>query len=201
MKNKVNNRKNHFWILQTGEPIHFDKLGYRPMRLINLSNFLSSKGFSSTIFTSRFNHINKEFRKNGGDKKFNKYIDYIFLNSIGYKKNKSLTRMIDHIYLFLSLSYKLFTYEGKKPDLIFIGYPPIEIAFLMLLYAKIKRVPSILDVKDQWPEIFERIGEEISQERNKKIKTQKLVYIMKPIISKKSRLQILNLFRRSPTKF
>ena len=185
MKFKVNNKKYHFWILQTGEPIHFDKFGYRPMRLINLSNFLCSKGFSSTIFTSKFNHINKEFRKVGRDKKFNKFIDYIFLNSIGYKKNISLKRMIDHLYLFFSLVHKLFSYKGKRPNLIFIGYPPIEISFLMLLYAKIKSIPCILDVKDQWPEIFERIGEKgVFQELNNKNKFKKLFYDIKPIFFK-----------------
>ena len=91
MKKLEENKKYHFWLLQTGEPIHSDKEGYRPMRLVNLSNFLLSKGHSSTIFTSKFNHLKKDFRKpESNSQRFNKKIDYIYLDSIGYSNNISL---------------------------------------------------------------------------------------------------------------
>ena len=159
MKKLEENKKYHFWILQTGEPIHSDKEGYRPMRLVNLSNFLLSQGHSSTIFTSKFNHLKKDFRKlESNNERFNKKIEYIFLDSIGYSNNVSLERLIDHFSLSFSLIKKLFLYKGKSPDFIFIGFPPIEIAFVMVLYAKLRSIRCILDVKDQWPEIFERAG-------------------------------------------
>ena len=36
----------------------------------------------------------------------------------------------------------------------FIGYPPIESAFVLTRWLKKKNIPSVLDVKDQWPAIL-----------------------------------------------
>ena len=36
----------------------------------------------------------------------------------------------------------------------FVGYPPIEIAKVMIDYCNRNRIPVLLDVKDLWPEIF-----------------------------------------------
>jgi glycosyltransferase involved in cell wall biosynthesis len=36
----------------------------------------------------------------------------------------------------------------------FVGYPPIETAAVMLSWLKKKNVPSIIDLKDQWPSLF-----------------------------------------------
>ena len=40
----------YIWILQTGEPIHTDKNNPRPMRGMNLSNFLISKGHKELLY-------------------------------------------------------------------------------------------------------------------------------------------------------
>jgi len=40
------------WIFQTGEPIHIDKAGLRPMRAINLSNALVKSGHEVVIWSS-----------------------------------------------------------------------------------------------------------------------------------------------------
>jgi hypothetical protein len=40
------------------------------------------------------------------------------------------------------------------PDVAFVGYPPIETAFILTSWLKKKKIPYLLDVKDQWPLIF-----------------------------------------------
>ena len=52
------------WILQTGEPLPTDKDFSRPMRAINLSNKLIEKGHKVILWSSSFNHHNKEHRSN-----------------------------------------------------------------------------------------------------------------------------------------
>ena len=52
------------WILQTGEPLNCDLNQLRPMRAINLSNALISKGHKVEIISTRFFHQEKRFRKN-----------------------------------------------------------------------------------------------------------------------------------------
>ena len=50
------------WILQTGEPLNCDGNQLRPMRAINLSNALVSKGHKVEIISTRFFHQKKRFR-------------------------------------------------------------------------------------------------------------------------------------------
>ena len=52
------------WILQTGEPLNCDGNQLRPMRAINLSKALVSKGHKVEIISTRFFHQQKRFRKN-----------------------------------------------------------------------------------------------------------------------------------------
>ena len=40
------------------------------------------------------------------------------------------------------------------PDVAFVGYPPIEAAAVMLRWLNKNNIPSIIDVKDQWPSLF-----------------------------------------------
>ena len=44
--------------------------------------------------------------------------------------------------------------EKILPDVAFIGYPPIEIAYVMCGWLKQRKVPILLDIKDLWPTIF-----------------------------------------------
>ena len=50
------------WILQTGEPLHIDKSGLRPMRAMNLSNALIEKGHDVVLWSSDFDHFSKKHR-------------------------------------------------------------------------------------------------------------------------------------------
>jgi glycosyltransferase involved in cell wall biosynthesis len=44
--------------------------------------------------------------------------------------------------------------ESSLPDVVFIGYPPIETAVVMSSWLKKRKVPILLDIKDLWPSIF-----------------------------------------------
>ena len=50
------------WILQTGEPLHIDSAGLRPMRAMNLSNALINRGHQVTLWSSDFDHFSKQHR-------------------------------------------------------------------------------------------------------------------------------------------
>jgi glycosyltransferase involved in cell wall biosynthesis len=45
-----------------------------------------------------------------------------------------------------------------KPDVVVIGYPPIFSAVVLYIYSRWYKIPYILDIKDQWPDIFARGG-------------------------------------------
>jgi glycosyltransferase involved in cell wall biosynthesis len=61
--------------------------------------------------------------------------------------------LIDHANIASNL-FLILRKEKNLPDVVFIGYPPIEFAAVAASWAKRYGIPSMLDGKDQWPEIF-----------------------------------------------
>ena len=142
------------WILQTGEPLHVDADGSRPMRAINLSNKLIEAGHDVVLWSSSFNHQDKAHRS----KKYkvirqNNNLEIRLIPSRGYQKHIGFDRLIDHVQLAWNLK-KILKVEKTIPDVVFIGYPPIETAAVMSRWLKERKVPTLLDVKDLWPSIF-----------------------------------------------
>tara|TARA_A100001015_G_scaffold317846_1_gene435902 strand:- start:2907 stop:4157 length:1251 start_codon:yes stop_codon:yes gene_type:complete len=144
----------HIFIFQTGEPLHSDYSNKRPMRAMNLSNAFTKNNHKVTLISSAFFHQEKIHRAlKITKKKINKNLEIILIPSPGYKKNVSLNRLYDHFVLAINL----FKYLGTikiKPDLIFIGFPPIESAALIIWWARRRKIKTFLDVKDKWPDYF-----------------------------------------------
>jgi len=126
------------------------------MRALNLHNHLIASSHDSTIISSNFNHSSKSFRLPLLSSPY--YIDIntrtILINSPGYRSNISLSRLYDHLVLSINLLRFLLSKDFSHPDLSFVGYPPIEWAFVALFFSKINRVPVVLDIKDLWPDLF-----------------------------------------------
>ena len=136
------------WLINPGEPLPIDK-NQRLLRTGKLAYELK-KNHEIIWFSSKFNHFTKNFRNK--DEIENDGIKYIFINSIGYKNNLSIKRVLDHIILGFNLLFKAFTL--KRPDLVITSYPPIETSFLIMLFCKIKKIKIICDVRDLWPYTF-----------------------------------------------
>jgi glycosyltransferase involved in cell wall biosynthesis len=142
------------WIFQSGEPLHIDKGNARPMRGMNLANALVEKDHNVVIWSSSFYHQKKIKRFKLYRKiVINKKLETRLIPSPGYKKNISIQRLFDHFMFAYNLKKKL-DIEKTLPDVAFVGYPPIETAFIMTSWLKKKKIPYLLDIKDQWPLIF-----------------------------------------------
>lgn len=142
------------WILQTGEPLHCDNDNARPMRAMNLANALVNAGHHVTLWSSAFYHQKKQHRTKEFKKIIiNEQLEILLLPSPGYEKNIGLARLWDHLILAINLKKQLKD-QTLLPDVAFIGYPPIETAFVLSNYLAKKKIPTILDIKDQWPTIF-----------------------------------------------
>jgi glycosyltransferase involved in cell wall biosynthesis len=143
------------WILQTGEPLQIDNNGARAMRAINLSNSLVDKGHKVTLWSANFDHFTKKHRYKGSRTiNYNTNLQIKLIDSVGYKKNQGIKRLIDHAQLAFSLHFALKKME--LPDVAFIGYPPIEVAWIMSRFLKKNSIPMVLDVKDMWPDVLLR---------------------------------------------
>ena len=142
------------WILQTGEPLECDA-DARPMRATSLANALVSDGCDVVIWTSRFFHQKKMHRNLECLHPMRQGVTTKFIESPGYTSNIGLGRLWDHLVLAKNLSHLLSSVAQQDfPDFIFIGYPPIETANVMASWARKRNIPCLIDVKDQWPEIF-----------------------------------------------
>lgn len=142
------------WILQTGEPLPCDGEKARPMRAMNLANELIRRNHEVTIWSSDFYHQEKRHRFGITTEVSDKVgLRTRLLGSSGYSANIGLARLIDHYQMARQLSRWL-DQITDVPDVAFIGYPPIEVAYVMTKWLKKRNVPMMLDVKDQWPQIF-----------------------------------------------
>ena len=145
----------HICIFQTGEPLHIDKGNYRPMRCMLLANKLIEKGHKVSLISSTFFHQRKIFRfKSYRFINVNKNLNIYLIPSIGYKNHIGIRRILDHISLAFNLHIFLKNNKDFHPDRIFLGYPPIETSLVIILWGMKKKIPIILDVKDNWPENF-----------------------------------------------
>ena len=145
----------HICIFQTGEPLHIDEGYYRPMRAMLLTNKLLENGHKVTLISSTFFHQRKVFRhKTQKSIKINDNFDIHLIPSIGYKNHIGFKRILDHIILAFNLHFFLRKNKKFYPERVFVGYPPIETSFVMIMWCMSKRIPIILDVKDNWPENF-----------------------------------------------
>jgi glycosyltransferase involved in cell wall biosynthesis len=144
----------NIWILQTGEPLHIDTGNPRPMRAMNLANALISAGHNVVLWSSAFYHQEKRHRCHVAKTiHVSPQLEIRLIPSPGYQRNIGLGRLWDHAILAINLKKQL-QQEKTQPDVAFIGYPPIEAAAVMTRWLTLRGIPSLLDVKDQWPSIF-----------------------------------------------
>jgi glycosyltransferase involved in cell wall biosynthesis len=144
----------NIWIFQTGEPLHLDGGNPRPMRAMCLANILNAQGHSVTIWSSAFFHQEKKHRSLEYKKiRCNELLEIRLIPSPGYNNNFDIKRLYDHFMLAINLK-KILKQEVSTPDVAFIGYPPIEFAYVAQKWLAKRNVPTMLDIKDLWPEIF-----------------------------------------------
>ncbi|MEP6969364.1 MAG: glycosyltransferase [Betaproteobacteria bacterium] len=144
------------WLLQTGEPLHSDAGHPRPMRAMNLANALVDAGHKVVLWSSAFYHQEKRHRaRTAMTITISRQLEIRLIPSPGYSRNIGPGRLWDHAVLGYRL-VRLLERETVPPDVAFIGYPPIETAAVMARWLALRGVPSLIDVKDQWPAIFTR---------------------------------------------
>jgi len=142
------------WILQTGEPLHLDPGDARPMRAMNLANALVDAGHRVVVWSSAFSHQDRRQRSLVPETSvLSENLEYRLIPSPGYDRNIGLGRLWDHAVLGVNLR-RMLSDQMDLPDACFIGYPPIETATVMARWLKERGVPTLLDVKDQWPTLF-----------------------------------------------
>lgn len=141
------------WIIKVGEPLPWisGEEGKRLWRAGQLAEYMRDRDHAVTFWASKFDHYQKRFRHHGKKTHANG-IETILLPSRGYKTNLSFDRVMDHRDLAKSFKKKL---NGREiPDLIFVSWPTIELAYAAIHYGIENGVPVVLDIRDCWPDII-----------------------------------------------
>jgi glycosyltransferase involved in cell wall biosynthesis len=144
------------WIVKTGEPLPIDEGDPRIMRAGLLANLLAERGHDVTLWVAKFDHARKVMR-NVSSKTImvSKHFRLKLLDAPGYKKNVSLSRVRHHAALGREFRREL-GFE-PPPDVIYASYPTMELAEIATDYAKRSGIPSVVDIRDLWPDIFENV--------------------------------------------
>lgn len=146
----------NIWVIKVGEPLPWldDEKHQRLWRSGQIADCLMKRGHRVTFWSSKFDHYNKTFRSD-----FLRAsacnIKTILLSSCGYSKNLSLMRVFDHRDLAKSFIQEVTSH--KKPDLIIVCWPTIELAYEVVRYSTENNVPVVLDIRDCWPDIIYRL--------------------------------------------
>ena len=142
----------NIWLIQTSEALPID-LYARKLRTSLLADTLVNRGHKVTWWASSFNHLKKEwYFQDDVDIRLSNQLLIKVLHGIGYKKNTSLFRLIDH--RILSWKFRRFARAEKKPDLIVCSLPSYDLAWQAMRYANLINIPLVIDIRDQWPDNF-----------------------------------------------
>ena len=143
------------WLVQRAESTPHDENGDRRLlRTGILADILQSQGHEVIWWTSAFDHVGKRKRFKCSKRvlvKENYYIHYI--KCFGYKKNISISRFIDNLFVAFNFKKDLRKYD-LKPDIILTSIPSIELSKAAVKYANKFNIPIVLDIRDLWPDVF-----------------------------------------------
>jgi len=139
------------WLIKVGEQLPI--ANNQKMRTALLAEKLLNRGASVVWWTSAFDHFkkgwlfpkDKEINLDGG-------LKIMALKGCGYRRNFSLLRFIDH--RLLAKKFKSISHQLENPDIIVSANPPYDLAKEAVDFAKERDIPIIIDIRDQWPDIF-----------------------------------------------
>ena len=147
----------HIWYISLYEPLPIGDPNIRRMRSGWICDALLESGNNVELWIPEFDHLTHRhffgFSKREKLKK-NFYVQY--LKGIGYPKDTSFKRLLHH--KFLAKEFKKISASREKlPDIIITQIPCLELAEAAINFAKKNNIPSVVDVRDLWPDIYKRI--------------------------------------------
>ncbi|MBA7499758.1 hypothetical protein ES704_02505 [subsurface metagenome] len=142
----------NIWLIQIAEPLPI-AIGVRKMRTALLADKLTGKGHDVLWWTSAFDHFKKKwiFRTDTELNVRNSF-NIKALKGAGYKKNISFSRFVDH--RIIARKFRRLAPEMPKPDIIITSMPPHNLAFEVVMFAKDNNIPVLVDIRDEWPDLF-----------------------------------------------
>jgi len=147
------------WIWRDCEPLPFDPDNPRLMRAGMLATQLAEAGHKVRWFNSTFNHYQKCQRtQRPGTHVLADGLILELLDGPGYDRNTSPKRFI-HNWLVakraVNRASQIVQQGHDKPDLMVLDMPMPEMALRGVRLAEQWKIPSLVSVRDLWPDFFE----------------------------------------------
>jgi len=139
------------WLIKISEPLPFEQ-GARKMRTGMLADRLVARGHSVRWWVSAFDHQRKVMRYKKDQEISLPGIKLQVLHGCGYPSNISLARYLDH--RLITRKFRTQSRGLETPDVVVTSMPCHDLAFEAVRYARFKKVPVLVDVRDLWPDIF-----------------------------------------------
>lgn len=141
------------WLVKAGEALPNEKTMDRLRRMGLIAAELNNKGHQVIWFNSTFYHARKlqRYRK---DKLLPVAKNYkiLLIRANGYKRNISFGRLLHHF--ITAYKFRIIAGKLRKPDLILCSMPTIELAKAAVTYGRKHHVPTVVDIRDLWPDIY-----------------------------------------------
>jgi glycosyltransferase involved in cell wall biosynthesis len=140
------------WLIQSGEPAPL-KDDIRKMRTALLADVLVERGHSVYWWSSAFEHQRKIWlSEKDREFHFSPQLTLRVIRGCGYRGNISIARYIDH--KIVATKFKMQSRRVNKPDIVVTSMPCHQLAYESMLYARLNRVPLVVDIRDLWPDTF-----------------------------------------------
>lgn len=144
------------WVVQISEELPVDSGSPRLQRTGLLARELRARGHDVVYWASTFRYRARTFRaQDSVSVEVEPGFTLRLLHGGGYWRNISLQRIAYHRRIARRFMEAI-AREGA-PDLIFCSYPTLELSEAAVSYGGKHGVPVVLDVRDMWPDIFERL--------------------------------------------
>lgn len=111
-------------------------------RVQAIKEYFEEKNNKVSVIQSDFLHIKKEKRKDA-------IRDYFFVETLPYKKNISLKRLLSH-FLFSKEAFRQL--ENFQTDLLYVVAPPNSLVKQAAKYKREHQIKLVIDIYDLWPE-------------------------------------------------
>lgn len=142
------------WLVTIGEPMPTDPGNPRLMRHGMLARALRERGCRVVFWNSTIEHSLKTFRFAGTTKvEIEPDFTAWFLHGRPFTANVSLARIFNHIDV--AREFRRLARTEVRPDAIVASMPTIELAEAATLLGREWNIPSIVDFRDLWPDIWE----------------------------------------------
>jgi glycosyltransferase involved in cell wall biosynthesis len=114
---------------------------------------LAENGHHVTWWTSNVDHTKKKKRfENSAESLLEPRLSVVLLDGILYHRNVSLARLVNHWQV--ARAFTRIAETKTPPDIIFAALPTIELAQTAALYGRTKGIPTIIDIRDLWPDVL-----------------------------------------------